>query len=423
MTVLPRLCLKPAILALTLASLSATAQADATLELLAQKGLITAEEYAKLKAGQKDDAQLSLKDGIKVSTADGRSTAQLSLLLQLDATHIDQGDKDAISGTEMRRARLALGGKSQAWSYRLEAEFSGTVGLTDGWATWTGPVTVTAGHFKQPYSLEALMSDKDLAFMERSLSSSLLAARAPGLMVSGGGETWSGALSLFGEQLSTAGTDDEGGGLSARGSWAPLIGDGRALHLASSLHWRKPTQNPAAAETWALASKPEINLLPNAERLLNTGNIANASDYTLLSLEAAKAWGPVLAQAEYGWVQLERSKQNAATRLDFQGGYAQVSWALSGELRPYQANRGIFGGIKPKGEVAWEAALRLSELDLIDGPVNGGRERNASASLNAYIGPAVKLSLNAVQVLDVDRGPKAMDAKPRALMLRAQFAY
>jgi phosphate-selective porin OprO/OprP len=422
MTVLPRFRFTSTLLALALAGTGTVAHADATLELLAQKGLITVDEYAKLKAGQQDDAKLSLKDGIKISSADGKSTAQLSLLMQVDAAYLDRDKGDLPSGSEIRRARLAVGGKSDVWSYRLEAELNGGTILTDAWGAWNGPVTVTAGHFKQPYSLEALMSDKDLAFMERSLASSLLAVRAPGLMVSDGGDAWSWAAGVFGEPLSTVTTDDEGGGLSARGSWAPIVGDGRALHLASSLHWRKPAQNPAAVETWSLASKPEINLVPNGERFLNTGNIANASDFYLLSLEAAKAFGPVLVQAEYNWVQLERN-QAAGSRLDFQGGYAQASWALTGEVRPYQANRGLFGGIKAKGDVAWEVALRLSELDLLDGAINGGREQNATASLNAYLGPAVKLSLNAVQVLDVDDGPKATADKPRAIMMRAQFAY
>jgi phosphate-selective porin OprO/OprP len=421
----PRSRLTPALLALALASVTATAQAaDATLELLAQKGIITAEEYAKLKAGQQDSATLSLKDGIKISSADGKSTAQLGLLLQLDTAYLDRDTGDLPSGSEMRRVRLALGGKSNAWSYRMEAEFAGNVVLTDAWTAWNGPVTVTAGHFKQPYSLEALMSDKDLAFMERSLTSSLLAVRAPGLMVSDGGDAWSWAAGVFGEPLSTASTDDEGGGLSARGSWVPIIGDSSVLHLASSLHWRKPTQSfpTAGAETWSLASKPEINLVPNGERFLNTGTIANVSDYYLFSLEAAKAFGPLLTQAEYNWVQIDRN-QATGSRLDFKGGSAQASWALTGEVRPYTANRGLFGGIKPKGDVAWEVALRLSEMDLLDGTINGGREQNASASLNAYVGPSIKFSVNAIQVLDVDRGPKATADKPRALMMRAQFAY
>ncbi len=415
------------LLAAALAGLAShSLAADPTLELLAQKGIITAEEYARIKAARKDEATVSLKDGLKISSADGKGTAQIGTLMQMDFAHIDQQNRDAPSGSEMRRVRLSLGGKLEAWSYRLETEFAGTPTFTDAWAAWSGPVTVTGGHFKQPYSLEALMSDKDLAFMERSLSSSLLAVRAPGFMVSDGGSRWSWAAGLFGDPLSTATTDDEGGGLSLRGTWAPLLGDGRSLHLGASLHWREPglrtTTAPTGIPTWSLASKPEINLFPTANRQLNTGNIAGDVDnFRLLGLEAAKAFGPLLAQAEYSFVKLDR---DAGSDLDFQGGYLQLSYALTGEVRPYQGNRGIFGGIRPKGDVAWEVALRLSQLDLADGNVAGGEQRNASASLNSYVGNAIKLSLNYVQALDVKAGgPNAADGKARALMMRAQLAW
>lgn len=72
--------------------------------------------------------------------------------------------------------------------------------------------------------------------------------------------------------------------------------------------------------------------------------------------------------------------------------------------------------------MAWEVAARVSTLDLGDEDVNGGRERNASAALNAYVGPAVKLSLNHVKALAVKGGTFKGD-EPSALMLRGQFAY
>ncbi len=397
--------------------------ADPTLELLAQKGLITADEYASLKEKQKDQASnlnINLKDGLKISTADGKSAVQLGTLMQMDFAHVEQRNRDAASGSEFRRARLYLNGATGVWTYRFEAEFTGTPTFTDAWAAWSGPVTVTGGHFKQPYSLEALMSDKDLAFMERSLSSSLLAVRAPGFMLSQGGTAWSWAAGVFGEALTTTTTDDEGGGLSARGSWAPLLGDGHTLHLGASLHWREASQGTATSYQ-QFASKPEINLFPTTSRQLNTGTIANVDAFWLLGLEAAQAFGPVLAQAEYSWAKVDRK---LGDDLDFGGGYAQLSWALTGEVRPYQGNRGLFGGIRPKGEVAWEVALRLSRLDLSDGTIKGGEESNASASLNSYLGNNVKLSLNYVQALDVAAdSPNAAQGKARALMMRAQFAY
>lgn len=393
--------------------------ADATLELLAQKGLISAEEYAAIKEKTKNEASISLNDGLKIRSHDGRYSAQLGVLMQLDMDHVEQTARDAASGSELRRARFNIGGSAGDWRYRLEAELSGTVAVTDAWAAWQGPVTVTGGNFKIPYSLESLMSDKDLAFMERSLSSSLLPTRAPGLMVGQGHEQASWAVGVFGEPITTASTDDEGGGISGRASWAPMIGDGRTLHLASPLHWREASQGTTSLQKFS--SKPEVNVFPTNRLQLNTGNIAGADNLALLGLEAAKALGPLLLQAEYSQLRLSRQHQ---PDLHFKGGYAQAAWALTGERRSYDGKRGIFGGIKPEQAVAWELALRLSQLDLDDAGLHGGQMQNLSASLNSYIGAFVKLSLNHVRTLDVEAdSPNARDGKVRALMLRAQFAY
>jgi len=64
----------------------------------------------------------------------------------------------------------------------------------------------------------------------------------------------------------------------------------------------------------------------------------------------------------------------------------------------------------------------VTALDLGDGNVNGGRKRNASAAPNAYVGPAVKLSLNYVDVLEIKGGPFKGD-EPSVLMLRGPFAW
>lgn len=414
-----------------LAAAAAAHAKDPTLEILAQKGIITADEYATIKAEQKDQASVSLKDGFKITSGDGRSTAQISALIQVDAAHFEESGKDAPDGTEIRRARLAVSGTSGAWDYRLEGEFAGTATLTDAYGAWHGPVTVTAGNFKLPYSLEALMSDKNLAFMERSLSSAFLPVRAPGLMVGDGGSSGSWAVGIFGEPLSTstpptssastatATADDEGGGVSARGTWAPLAADGNVLHLGTSFHYRVPTQaGPGASETLRLSSKPEANQF--ADKFLNTGNITgNVDSYRLAAIEVAGEWGPVVAQGEYTWARVLREQ---ARRADFSGGYAQVSWAITGEHRPYRADKGLFDGIKPEGALAWEVAARISQMDLDDAGVTGGRERDATWGVNAYPSAAVKISLNYVRVLEV-RGGSFDGAKASALMLRGQWAY
>lgn len=49
--------------------------------------------------------------------------------------------------------------------------------------------------------------------------------------------------------------------------------------------------------------------------------------------------------------------------------------------------------------------VRLSELDLNDAGVEGGKERNASLVLNWYPESNLRFSANYVKVLSVDGGP------------------
>lgn len=406
---------------------------DDTLELLAQKGLITAEEYIKLKDSRRDEGVVSLKDGFKVQSQDGKGSVQLSSLLQMDVAAFKDGKTDAASGTEMRRVRLSMAGVyQQDWEFKLETEFAGTVGFTDAYAAYNGfkPLTITAGHFKSPYSLEALMADKNLTFMERSLSSAFLNPRAPGLMVGGGGDNWSGALAVVGEQQTTATIDDEGGGLSGRVSYAPFFATGQVLHLGLSANWRKPTQSNAAdktSETLRLRSKPEANqynfktATDPVSWLVDTGNLTgNVKDYTLVGLELAGEMGPVVLQSEYSLAKVKRATK---ADLDFAGGYVQAAWAITGEARAYRGEKGIFDGIKPaKAGGAWEAALRYSLLDLNDQEVKGGKETNLTLGLNWYANSVVKVSANYVKVLSVKGG--AQDGnEPSALQFRGQVAF
>lgn len=341
-------------LTLSLAAVSSQA-ADPTLELLAQKGIINADEYARIKAAQNDQTSVSLKDGLKISSGDSKSAVQIGALIQMDAASFGRDKKDAPDGTEMRRARLAINGNNGPWEFRLEAEFAGTATLTDAYGAWRGPVTITVGNFKLPYSLESLMSDKNLAFMERSLSSAFIPVRAPGLMLSDSATYGSWAVGLFGEPLSTAtppgssantataAADDEGGGISARGTWTPLLADGPTLHLGTSLHYRLPTQSGSGSNpTLRLSSKPEANQF--ADRLVSTGNISgDVRAHGLAALEVAAAFGPVLAQAEYSLATIARDK---APDLEFEGGYVQAAWAITGERRAYKVDKGVFEGIR-----------------------------------------------------------------------------
>lgn len=406
---------------------------DDTLELLAQKGIISAEEYAKIRENQKDQGQINLKDGLKVVSHDGKNSLQVGGMLQLDVAGYQDDRTDISNSTELRRARLAVSGQfQQDWDYKTEIEFAGTVAVTDAYVAYTGfkPVTLTVGHFKNLYSLEALMADKNLTFMERSLSAAFLNPRAPALMVSAGSEQWSGAVALVGEQLSTASLDDEGGGVSGRFTFVPYLGNAQIVHVGASGHWRKPTQSNATdktSETLRFHTKPESNQFnfnkagTATSRLIDTGDISgNVDDYTLMGVELATQLGAWVVQSEYSQAKIKRDTK---ANLSFEGGYLQLAYILTGERRSYRGDKGIFEGIKPaRSTGAWEVAARYSQLDLSDADVYGGKEKNLTLGINWYANSLIKLSTNYVKVLEVKGGSQAGN-EPSVLQVRAQISY
>ncbi|MES2490190.1 MAG: porin [Pseudomonadota bacterium] len=406
-----------------LGSMPAQAKDD-LLDTLAQKGILTPEEYDKLKAQQKTEVIVDTSEGFKIVSIDNANSLQIGTLLQLDSTQYNDDKTDLANGSELRRSRISTSGVLlKDWQYRFEYEFSGTAGVTDAYVAYTAfkPVIVTVGQFKQPIGMEALASDKNLTFMERGLPFAFIPPRAPGLMVGTSGYNWSLNGGIFGEPVGNASTGDEGFGLASRATFAPLLSQDKTVHLGLGAAWRKPTDN-VGASTVAFSSKPESNV--TALRFVNTATINNVHQYGIEVLELAGQVGAVSLQGEYSLTQVKR---DTAPTLKFSGWYTQLAYTLTGEKRPYKADKGVFDGIRPTknfgrdGWGAFEVAARISGIDLSDKTVNGGKERNAAVTFNWYLNPFMRMSANVVKVLKLEGGP-LNDDEPTVFQIRAQLA-
>lgn len=432
--------------------------ADGVAELLLKKDVITADEYKQLKqetpppvAAAPAMPNISFTKGFVVSSIDGSYSAQFGTLMQLDAAGYsenksgDSGDIDNNAGTEMRRGRLYVQGKvMKDWQYKFEIELFGSTGteVTDAYVRYNGlqsfastkPLAVTVGHFKIPFSLEQMTSDKDLSLMERSLPNAFLKSRAPGLMLSTSGEHWSAAAMGYGEQLysntysSSTPQADEGGGASARITWAPIVDENSTLHFGLSGQYQKPTQK-VGGETVSYSTRPESHM--TSLSLISTGTIGGDVDNAkLLGAEIAATYGSLTLQSEYIRSQVSRETGDDPS---FSGWYAQGAWMITGESRPYDVGGGIFKGISPahpigtggssfSGMGGWELVARYSTMDLSDASITGGRERNATLGLGWYANNFVRISGNLVHVFDIDGG-KYDGESFNALQMRFQFAY
>jgi phosphate-selective porin OprO/OprP len=142
------------------------------------------------------------------------------------------------------------------------------------------------------------------------------------------------------------------------------------------------------------------------------GTVANpVTGGMVYGFEAAGTWRGLFAQGEYFMHKINRRGVAAA---NFEGGYAQVSYTLTGERRGYNNAAGAYRGVVPAnpfsltsgGTGAWEVAARVSYADLTDnfvagtaltaqpGAVNGGRQLGYTLGLNWYPNSLMRVVVN-----------------------------
>ncbi len=353
---------------------------------------------------QEEEVSVSVKGGaLKFKTEDEAFAVQIGGRLMVDGALYDDDDVKLGDGTEFRRARLFVEGTMwRVWDYKLQYDFteSGSEGIRDAYIRYTGfdPTTITLGNFKEWFSLEELTSSKYITFMERALPNAFVPGRHIGAGVFTHGANWSVSGGLFSE-----GTDsnqdsetNEGWGLNARATFAPIYDDNIAVHLGASGYWREPdSDNEVSFE-----ERPESHV--TNVRLVDTDTIDDVNSYYGIGGELAAVWGPFSAQGEYIYTNVDRDD---ASDPDFDGFYVFGSYFLTGESRNYDPEDGTFGRVKPFNPVdgggglgAWELTLRYSYIDLNDGAIKGGRENNYTAGLNWYATSHIRFMFNYIRV-------------------------
>jgi len=157
-------------------------QTDDLLNVLIKKGVITEHEAdslradAAIKAQQQKDKEKANQHGVYI----GSKALQLSGLVQTEYEGFQQ--KTANNTFLLHRARLDVKGDiSSDWSYEVYTEFAGVnPKLLDAYTTYKVAdfLKFTAGQFKVPFSLESLISDSQLEFIDRSQVVNNLAGRS-----------------------------------------------------------------------------------------------------------------------------------------------------------------------------------------------------------------------------------------------------
>jgi phosphate-selective porin OprO/OprP len=254
-------------------------------------------------------------------------------------------------------------------------------------------VTLSVGKQKEPISLERIMSLVFLPMQERAaVSDALLPSRNFGAVFSGTGfdQRMSWGAGVFDDSFVTGDNfGDSASQVVGRVTGLPFLTEDESnlIHVGFGLRYSN------AEEGARPLTEPEFN---NAPLFVDTGAFP-ADGAVAYNLELSWRKGPVWVGGEYLGTRVD-SPANGDP--DFGGYHVTASWALTGEMRSYIKNIGIFSPLPVSKSVyqggwgAWETAIRWSEVDLTDGAVDGGEMGILSLGLNWWLSPIFNVNLN-----------------------------
>ena len=362
----------------------------------------------------KDDGKVDTTNGIlTLKSANGDFMYKMDARLYLDAALYSE-DEDVLdlhSGSEIRRMRFAI--KATLWkNFIAEIDFDfakNEVDIKDAYLGYrTSNTMFKVGNFRSPFSLEEVTTSRYISFIERGLPNAFPTGRLLGLAGYKWGRNWQIAAGIFGQEPGDTDEDalddeeeleksDEGYTVAGRFTIAPYLKEKNVVHVGASFAYK--TTN-AFTEKMRFRGYDESKT--SKVRFLSTGKQKDVDHATLLGLETVFQFGPFHFQAEYIKANVARLP-NEKGRVDYSlsGGYAFVSFFLTGESMPYYADQGEFGRIFPKSKKgAIELLARYSWIDLndLDADVEGGEGKNFTLGLSWYLNPNYKIMFNYTSV-------------------------
>lgn len=273
--------------------------------------------------------------------------------------------------SEIRRARLTLKTKwREDWQSKFQVDITDGIELKDAYIQYQGWkwLDVTVGQFKEPFGFEHQSGSRNLATIERSMSTdSLSPGRNIGVMVSGEQTSINWQIGYF-QQDNT----EKGNGVTARLAWAPVDTKQHLFHMGLAM-----SERSLHGEEFRINQTLEVS---GADSLFE-GDRFYADNNALLGAEFAWRYKGLLATAEW---QESDVVSTTGENYAYQGGYLQLSYLFSGQQRNY--SQGSLGKVKAKN--AWEFSVRYSQLDLLN---ENESADTYSLGVNYYLNKDTKL--------------------------------
>jgi phosphate-selective porin OprO/OprP len=407
-------------------------------------------------------------------SADGRYSIGLTGIIQMDAGDYVSfrpdsklsGPQELSNGVNARRARIGVTGTADDFAFAFvwdggNSQDTTAKGIQTAQIIYTGlkHAAFEIGYSNTFFTLDQSTSANDLMFLERASPSNIATAFNTGDNRFNIGARFFSDRYWLGGYLTGPATGDshtltgERFGAFERAAFQVVKGDDYSLHLGAGLDelFRAPNSGAGTPNTLSLSDQPELRIDPTA--LLNSGTIGTAlhpvtSGY-VIDLETAATWRSLFWQGEYYHYSVDR---DGLANANFDGGYGQFAWTLTGETHRYNPQAGSYFRISPAhpfslkdgGWGAWEIAARVSYVNLVSNfvsgdalsadpaAVNGGKQTAYSLGLNWYPNDLVRFmvdyshvdyrKINGVAATGLPLGAP-IGANFDAISFRAQVAY
>lgn len=337
-------------------------------------------------------------DGLTFKTNDNMS-ANVSGYFQAEINRLFGDTANLQSGTALPSTWLQVAGNiSSDWAYNVSYDFSATA-LRNAYIKYEGlkNSALLFGNYAPALGLNnAPDNSKYLNFTTAPLPVLAFApAFATGVLAYTHTDNMTFLADVFYPTYNTQITEHAPLGASGRITFSPVHTETKVFHAGVSHAYQQIDSSNNLQFTVA----PEVNGNFTGN-LLNTGTMNNVTSYNTSNIALATVQGPLSIQGEYFTTQVVRN--NGQTNLRFNSFYVMASYFLTGESLNYNFEDGAFYNIKEikhSNTGAWEVATRVSQLNLNDGNVQGGKETNVTVGLNWYYKNHLKWMVGYTRIL------------------------
>jgi len=393
-------------------------------------------------SAQASEVKVCTKGGLFVKDLGNGNWFKIGGLIQADETIFmgSAGDKglgapasgpgQLSSGATLRRLRLEpSGGYGDNWSYKAILEFrpGGTINIKNAYINYAGvepKFNLSFGQVTPATGLEYSVYVADGLFREISIGSN--AFQAPdGLGIYADvklGDTFAAQFAAIQPDANYANTNlgasaspftystayndtskaDKWAG-AARLLFSPVHDNENIFHFGVSAWYQalaSVSAQSGAPLYYTLFTKTQEYKTRNNVDLIGIGlenpTLAGAinpalqlKSFMVGTVEAAGIMGPLLVQGQYYRASINQFN-TALAKVKPSAWYAQVGYILTGEMRSYNAAKGVL--VRPTPEAAcgaWEVGLRYSYLGLNDKNVQGGSQHDTTFGLTWFASKAI----------------------------------